>query len=187
MNRFEAMIFERLGGIDAAIKWLKGKRSAFYGPLFSKMSAMDLQPPPEPVDSAALRHTIEQALIGVVNARQRGDFNLATRTFEGGPSVDVNSGVTKNVSTRLLADDGANSGITDTTHHGIADTPAPQALPNSPVKTKPDDVMAKPDHRRDKPQRVESIPGLCAGEVLNGSSSQPDYGRNWSQTRYYGS
>jgi hypothetical protein len=99
MNRNDINeIFNAVDGKKKLIAWAK-KSSANYAQLLSMLGRSVLQDGVSdaqhvsPVDDAAMRHTIEAALAGIITARKRGDFNLTTRTFEGGPSVDVNTGV----------------------------------------------------------------------------------------------
>jgi hypothetical protein len=172
MNKNEAeKIFNAVGGKRKLIAWAK-LNSANYGQLLTMLGKSVLQDgvgdvPHAEADPAELSALVMATMEGIINARKRGDVNTAS-TFEGGASVDVNAGVTKSL-------------------HGIADTAAHGGMEESLIEQPLLTTTKKPAAVVHKPARVESIPGLNAGALLdvNGPSTSDDdlYGRSWSQQK----
>jgi hypothetical protein len=208
MNRNDLSdIFEQLGGRAGFIRWSK-KSAKNLAQAYSMLGRSVLHgdgdnvAPHAPPDPQEYLGRIEAALNGVIVARKRGDWDNATRTFVGGSGGVMDAGAAHeskptpdsvpNANTQLTAYSGD---ITDTRH--VANQPGIMseevAAPQRERESKPDDATRSTDTNvsvgkhvaaAKKPtHRGEKIVGLCACDALNGQSSQPDYGVNWSQTR----
>jgi hypothetical protein len=209
--------FDALGGMKRLVSWAKenddnlAKFYSMYGRTLIN-GGSDF----EPVDAdpektrAELEQKIIQTIEGQRAARFRDDAASVRVTYNDsrGISHDITprlifddevSGVTTPVVTDAAHENSGRPDFCDDIPHtasvtprlGIADTgmtkaAAPQALPEQP-KPKPDDgVHGKPKPDVHAAARAEPVVGLCAAAVL-GEGAPPNYGVNFSQTRYWGS
>ena len=178
-----ASAFKRVGGPKSFLAWAASNKRAFFGAFAKEL----LQEMPDdvqhaaPVDPATLYAPAETALLQILNVRRIGSDRRLI-------ADDVSSDVTDAGAADLNIRPGVSEhGITDTSLHGIAKTPAPQALLThlESRESKPNAAGVPTKSSNAKPaQRVEFIPGLNAAAALGyGQAEQPDYGVNWSQQK----
>jgi hypothetical protein len=180
-NNLIAEVYDALGGADGFSRWARSHKAAFYQMYVKTDTPQASQVESDPAELAGL---VESALAGVIAARKRDDVNTTATTYVSGHQIP---GVTD------VAGAANPDGITDTdvnNRPGIAskEVAGPQAQLTSESKSTPESVPTKVSNAKPPSHNAPTIVGINI-DALNGPSpgDADMYGRNWSQTRYYGS